>query len=95
MGSNNSTPRGFPEATRASIWTYLNKGYRGVTMSVYIDGKQQTSIGFITELRELADLVKRCEGRRVQVEDVQWHFIGNTCDFGVHDNTSTPYCKYE
>jgi hypothetical protein len=84
MGSNNSTPRGFPEATRQSIWAYLNLGYRGVTMDVYIDGKMQTYFGLITELSELADLVKRCEGRKVRVEDVKFQFIGITCDYGVH-----------
>jgi len=88
MGSNNSTPRGFPEATRASIYKYLSLGYRGVTMNVYIDSKLQTTDGLITELGELADLVKRCEGRRVRVENVQWHFIGMTCDFGVHEEWS-------
>lgn len=83
MGSNNSTPRGFPEATRASIWAYLNLGYRGVTMSVYIDGRLQID-GLMTEVEELASLVKKCEGRKVRVEDVEFIFIGNTCEFGVH-----------
>jgi hypothetical protein len=83
MGSNNSTPRGFPEATRASIWAHLNRGYRGVTMHVYIDGKPQSD-WLLTEVEELAGLVKRCEGRRVRVEDVKFMFIGNTCDFGAH-----------
>ena len=69
---------------RGSIWAYLNLGYRGVAMDLYIDGKLQTDFGLITELYELASLVKRCEGRKVKVEKVEWHFIGNTCDFGVH-----------
>jgi hypothetical protein len=63
-------------------------------MNVYIDGKLDTSDGLITELWELADVVKKCQGRRVRVEDVEWHFIGSTCDFGVHDNTSTRDCRY-
>lgn len=83
MGSSNSTPRGFPEDTRATISTYLSRGYRGVTMDVYIDGKPQRD-GLITEVTELARLVKRCEGRKVKVENVDYHFIGLTCDFGLH-----------
>jgi hypothetical protein len=85
MGNHNSTPRGFPEATRASIWAYLNLGYRGVGMDVYIDGKLEID-GLMTQVGELASLVKKCEGRRVRVENVEYLFIGNTCDFGFHND---------
>jgi hypothetical protein len=83
MGNSNSKPkkpRGFPEATRAQINEYLNKGNRGVCIDYTIDGEVQCD-GMICWTCELDDVVKKCEGRKVDIAEIEWIPIGNTCDF--------------
>jgi hypothetical protein len=85
MGAHNSRPRGFPADLRASMTKYLNRGFRAVTMHVYIDGELDLRAGSLSDAWEVDALVEKCEGRRVRVENIEWHFIGDTCDFGFHD----------
>jgi hypothetical protein len=75
-----NTPRGFPEDLRVRIHDYLNKGCRGVVLNYTIDGQDPWD-AMLCGTWDLDIIVQKCEGCRVEIEDVEWYFIGNTCDF--------------
>jgi hypothetical protein len=76
-------PRGFPEDKRTKIHDYLQRGYCGVIIEYTIDGKkQQDHSPMICNTFEIAEIVEKCKGRKVNVKNIEYHFIGNTCDMG-------------